>query len=76
MAGSGHRIQNMCNWQPIESAPFDRDLQLSVIEGEVHALVFPCRRTEVGWISGSGKSVEVSPSHWRDWTEQEAPCGC
>ena len=66
----------MCNWQPIESAPFDRELQLSVIEGEVHALVFPCRRTEAGWISGSGKAVEVSPSHWRDWAETEGPCGC
>jgi hypothetical protein len=66
----------MCNWLPIESAPFDRDLQLSVIEGEVHALVFPCRRTDAGWISGAGKQVEISPSHWRDWAETETPCNC
>jgi hypothetical protein len=66
----------MCNWQTIESAPFDRDLQLSVIEDQVHALVFPCRRTVFGWINGAGKSVEVSPSHWRNWAEQDGPCDC
>jgi hypothetical protein len=32
----------MCNWEAIETAPFDRDLQLSVIEGDVHSLIFPC----------------------------------
>lgn len=66
----------MCNWQPIEHAPFDRDLQLSVIEVDVHALVFPCRRTSMGWMNSSGKRVEVSPSHWRNWEEVEEPCGC
>jgi hypothetical protein len=38
-------------WIPIVTAPFDRDLQLSVIEdGEVYAHVFSCRRTANGWI--------------------------
>jgi hypothetical protein len=33
-------------WQPIATAPFDRDLELAVFDtaGQVHALVFPCRR--------------------------------
>jgi hypothetical protein len=35
------------DWQPIDPAPFDQCLELSVIEdSEVHALVFPCRRAE------------------------------
>ncbi|MBS0522159.1 MAG: hypothetical protein JSS04_00885 [Proteobacteria bacterium] len=60
----------MGKWQPIASAPFDRDLQLSVIEeGEVHALAFPCRRTGSGWFNSEGERVEVNPSHWRDWAE-------
>jgi hypothetical protein len=34
------------DWRSISSAPFDRDLALSVIEGnDVHALLFPWRRT-------------------------------
>ena len=32
-------------WQSIPSAPFDRDLELAVIDDDgTHALVFPCRR--------------------------------
>lgn len=58
----------MGTWQPIASAPFDRELQLSVIEeNEVHALAFPCRRSEMGWVNNAGEQVEVSPSHWREW---------
>lgn len=66
----------MCNWQPIHSAPWGRDLQLSVIEDKVHALVFRCRRTSSGWISDTGKRVDVDPSHWRDWADSEKQCGC
>jgi hypothetical protein len=41
----------MLDWQPIATAPFDRDLQVSVIErGEIHTLIFPCRRTQAGRI--------------------------
>ena len=38
-------------WQPIVTAPYDRDLELAVIDGKgEHSLVFPCRRTEKGWV--------------------------
>jgi hypothetical protein len=59
-------------WHPASSAPFDEDLELSVIEkGEVHALVFPCRRTTTGWINTSTKfAVSVDPSHWRPWSDK------
>jgi hypothetical protein len=67
----------MGNWQPIGSAPFDRDLQLGVIEAdEVHALVFPCRRAVVGWVDKAGDRVDVSPSHWRDWPEMGMANDC
>ncbi len=61
----------MSDWHPIATAPFDRDLQLSVIEkGEVYQLVFPCRRTESSWIQAStGKPVLVDPTHWREWPQ-------
>jgi hypothetical protein len=61
----------MADWQPILTAPFDRDLELSVIEeGEVYALVFPCRRTENGWVHAATRHpVLVVPSHWREWPE-------
>jgi hypothetical protein len=57
------------DWRSISSAPFEQDLELSVIEDEeVHALLFPCRRTARGWANASAKSaVSVRPTHWRPW---------
>ncbi len=59
----------MSNWHPISTAPFDRDLHLSVIEnGEIYSLAFPCRRTASAWVhAATGKPVLVDPTHWRDW---------
>jgi hypothetical protein len=59
----------MDQWQPISSAPFDQDLELSVIEAnETHALVFPCRRMANGWFNMKMNSpVLVNPTHWRLW---------
>ncbi len=66
----------MHDWHPITTAPFDRDLRLSVIEngdvhtGDVHTLAFPCRRTQGGWAHAStGKPVLVDPTHWREWAD-------
>ncbi len=58
----------MPNWQPIATAPFDRDLQLSVVERdseqeEVHALIFPCRWTPTGWVNA--EKFESSPTALR-----------
>jgi hypothetical protein len=55
-------------WEPIATAPYDRDLELAVIDasGELHSLVFSCRRTLDGWINAKTKKrVEVYPTHWR-----------
>ena len=61
----------MPDWQPIATAPFDCDLELSVIEkGEVDALVFPCRRVKSGREDAkTGQLVTVRPTHWRLWPE-------
>lgn len=62
-------------WQPITTAPFDRDLQLAVIEGgEVNALVFPCRRVLRGWVKAkTAAPVNVHPTHWREWDASIGP---
>lgn len=66
-------------WKSTDTAPFDRHLQLAVIDsaGEVHALVFPCRRVLRGWVnSKTGSPVHVFPTHWREWEGiEEAPIG-
>jgi hypothetical protein len=59
------------DWYPVSTAPFERDLQLAVIDCDgMHALVFPCCRTPSGWINAQTKRlVEVHPTHWRDWED-------
>jgi hypothetical protein len=56
-------------WQPISTAPFDRDVELAVKDGEGHhALVFPCRQIPGGWIKAESKKwIDVRPTHWREW---------
>ena len=58
-------------WQPITTAPYERDIELAVIEtDEPHALVFPCRRVLGGWINAeTSERIEVRPTHWRPWTD-------
>jgi hypothetical protein len=58
-------------WRPISTAPFDRDLELAVINYDgVHALIFPCRRFLTGWLkSGTREQVNVRPTHWREWED-------
>jgi len=59
----------MATWQHIFTAPFDRDLEVAVIErGDTHSLVFPCRRILGGWMSAETKRrIDVHPTHWREW---------
>jgi hypothetical protein len=56
-------------WERISTAPYDRELELAVIEGDrVHRLIFACRRTASGWVNASSRErVAVSPTHWRPW---------
>lgn len=56
-------------WRDISTAPFDRDLELAVLDVEgPHALVFPCRRIVGGWMkAGTRERLDVHPTHWREW---------
>jgi hypothetical protein len=58
-------------WHVISTAPFDRDLELALIDANgVHALYFPCRRVLGGWINAKMKTpINVYPTHWRDWAK-------
>ncbi|KAA0074154.1 hypothetical protein [Tardiphaga sp. P9-11] len=60
-------------WQNVDSAPGDCDLELAVIEGAMpHALVFPCQRISGGWIHAETKAViRVDPTHWRFWRKPD-----
>jgi hypothetical protein len=63
--------RSVMEWQPIQKAPFDRDLELAVIGYHgPHALAFPCRRILGGWVNAETKKrIDVQPTHWRDWSD-------
>ena len=56
-------------WEGVAVAPFGRDLELAVIEGNaIHKLVFPCRRIPGGWVKAeTAERILVQPTHWRAW---------
>lgn len=56
-------------WEEISTAPYDRDLELAVIERDhLHPLIFACRRTPGGWIKvATRERIVVHPTHWRLW---------
>jgi hypothetical protein len=62
------------DWQTIASAPFDRDLEVAVLDGgEMYALVFPCRRVLHGWINAkTAEPALIHPSHWREWKDRKS----
>jgi len=62
-------------WQRISTTPFDRNLELAVIEQDgIHSLVFPCRRVLHGWINAAtAEPVRVHPTHWRPWNDSVNP---
>jgi hypothetical protein len=63
------------SWQPVATAPFDRLLELAVIDRDgVHTVAFACRRILGGWLKAESRErIEVAPTHWRSWSRQSAP---
>lgn len=61
------------DWQPIGRAPWERDIELAVIDSDelVHALGYPCRRTFSGWLTAqTRKWIEIRATHWREWEDR------
>ena len=60
------------DWRPINTAPADTDLELSVHDGgEYHALVFTCRRDGSCWRDvRANRPMQLQPTHWRRWGGQ------
>src|SRR5260370_36794134 len=68
-------VDAMQNWHCISTAPFNRDLQLCVLEGNRKYLVpFPCRLTRNGWLNSDlDVRLDLNPIEWRCWPEGVRP---
>jgi hypothetical protein len=56
-------------WQPINTAPIDKDVMLIVTDGgKPYAVLKPFKLTAVGWISsGKGTPLAVRPLQWKPY---------
>ena len=61
-------------WLPVSIAPSDADLEVCVMGGgELHAVIFPCRKAGTGWVDAATKKrVAIQPTHWRLWDESRS----
>jgi len=70
-----HQAQNKSDsveWQPILTAPINRDLEVRVADPVGHyALMCPCKLIpEQGWINSWLQTpLSHDPVEWREWTE-------
>jgi hypothetical protein len=55
-------------WQPISTAPCDKDVEVQASDGfGSYSLTFPVRLTDDGWINAKSRSLlAVEPTHWRE----------
>jgi len=61
-------------WQRIITAPFDRDLQLAVINARgVHSLVFLSSCSSRMDQDRDEDAGRCSPTHWREWNDTLTP---
>ena len=51
-------LSSIMNWKTVDTAPFDRDLELAVINSTgTQVVAFPCRRlVDSGWIDVETKN--------------------
>lgn len=61
------KVAKRAEWQPAANAPFDRIVEVAVIDGPIPNLLgFPCRRVLGGWVDAeTGERIKVHPTHWR-----------
>ena len=64
------------HWHPISTAPYNRNLELQIVEAtRMIALPFPCRHTNGGdWINVDlGTRIQIQPVSWRVWQHSQSP---
>jgi hypothetical protein len=60
------RLFDSSRWRDIATAPFDRELQLAVIDDEVHPVGGFCLRHGDDWFDAETlKPITVAATHWR-----------
>jgi hypothetical protein len=64
-------------WREISSAPFDREIELAIIDRDIHVSRSPRLRHGDGWLDAETlRPVEVTATHWRYRPPPTLPTSC
>lgn len=64
----------MTYWQPIATAPFNRKVEVAVLDPDgSHRFSYRARLTHGGWLSDDIGFIEVDPTHWRELAPHNDP---
>ena len=64
-------------WRDIATAPFDRAIELAVIDGDIGVLGYPCLRHGDAWFDAQTlRPVSVAATHWRYLQPAIVPVSC
>jgi hypothetical protein len=71
------RMVSAPQWRDIATAPFDRAIELAVIDGDIGVLSHPCLRHGDAWFDAeTSQPVSVAATHWRDLQSAILPVSC
>jgi hypothetical protein len=71
------RLMCAFEWREIETAPFDHQLELAVIGGDIGVLHFCGIRRGNGWLNAETmESVDIAATHWRFRRPDFLPMSC
>ena len=71
------RLVRAPEWRDIATAPFDRAIELAVIDGDIGVLGHPCLRHGDAWFDAETlRPVSVAATHWRYLQPAILPVSC
>jgi hypothetical protein len=71
------RFLDTSRWRDIETAPFDRELELAVIDGDIRTVRGFCLRHGEDWFDAETlRPIKVTATHWRSPWPVIFPVSC
>jgi len=71
------RLLDTSRWQDIETAPFDRELEVAVIDGDIRTAGVFCLRHGDAWFDAETlRPIKVTATHWRSRWPLILPVSC
>jgi hypothetical protein len=65
------------DWREIKSAPFDREIELAFIDGNISVSSGSCLRHGDGWLDAETlRPIEINATHWRYRQGVMLPMSC